>query len=150
MAWLLQCHLRDNPCSPAIKSGRGARRGDSARTSRLFNSPLCTSGGCSVTVTCAKFGSVRTQRAEELFLLLQPGARGQTLVAPKCGSLRRHEVAHNAVSSTLRKPLPGLCLWETRFRASSSFPVLSLLSACHISSSGTSPAASQILHFPCW
>lgn len=73
MVWLLQHFLRGHSCSPAIKSGHRARQGDSARTSQLFHSPLCTSGSCSVTMTGAKFGSVRTEREQELFLLLQRG-----------------------------------------------------------------------------
>lgn len=104
VVWLLPHLLRGDSCSPAIKSGRGARRGDSAGTSRLFRSPPCASRSCSVTMTEAKFGWVRTERARDLLLLLQLGTRGRAVIAPKCGSRRRHEVAHNAAP-----PLPGLC-----------------------------------------
>ncbi|KAJ7412107.1 hypothetical protein WISP_99075 [Willisornis vidua] len=56
---------------------------------------------CSVTMTDAKFGSLRTEGEQEPFLLLQQGTRGQNIAALKCGSQRKHEVAHDAASSTL-------------------------------------------------
>lgn len=41
MVWLLQHLLRGNSCSPAIKSGHGTRRTDSARTSYFIHPRAC-------------------------------------------------------------------------------------------------------------
>lgn len=134
-----QCH----------QSGSGTRQDGHAGTAQLFHSPLCLAAG---RMTDAKFGSVRTEGAQELFILLWLGTWGQSVIALNCASQRKHEVAHNSASSGLCKQSLGSC-WPgfACVRRVWRLPALSLclVSACCSSCSDTISVLSQVLHFQC-
>jgi len=133
--------------SQAVEQGRMAMLG---QLSYFIHPCVCLLAAGRM--TDAKFGSVRTEGAQELFILLWLGTWGHNVIALNCASQRKHEVAHNSASSGLCKQSLGSC-WPgfACVRCVWRLPALSLclVSACCTSCSDTFPVLSQVLHFQC-